>query len=71
MSIKNIGLALSGGGIRAAVFHLGVIKWMAENKMLGNISKISSVSGASLAIGLIFSHNLFKWPTDSEFIDIV
>jgi len=71
MDVKNIGLALSGGGIRATVFHLGVIKWMAENKMLGNISKISSVSGASLAIGLIFSHNLFKWPTDSDFIDIV
>ena len=26
----KIGLALSGGGMRAAIFHLGVLKWLAE-----------------------------------------
>ena len=68
---EKIGMALSGGGIRATIFHLGVIKWMAENNMLGNISRISSVSGASLAIGLIYSHNSLKWPTDYEYINNV
>jgi len=64
---KSIGIALSGGGIRAAIFHLGVLKYMAENKMLGRIARISSVSGASLAIGLIYSHNSLRWPTDNEY----
>jgi NTE family protein len=65
---KRIGLALSGGGIRAAIFHLGILKWLAENKMLGDVRRISSVSGASLAIGLIYSHNSLKWPTDDEYL---
>ena len=25
---KKIGIALSGGGIRAAIFHFGVLKWL-------------------------------------------
>lgn len=68
---SNIGLALSGGGIRAAVFHLGVLKWMAEKNMLHSISRISTVSGASLAIGLIYSHNSLKWPTDRQYSNLV
>jgi len=68
---KKIGIALSGGGIRAAIFHLGVLKWMAENNMLEDIVRISSVSGASLGIGLIYSCNDHKWPTSSEYINDV
>lgn len=68
---KNIGIALSGGGIRAAVFHLGVLKWMAENNMLEDIVHISSVSGASLCIGLIYSHNGYTWPTSAEYLNDV
>jgi NTE family protein len=60
---RKIGIALSGGGIRATIFHLGVLKWMAENSMLEDIVRISSVSGASLCIGLIYSHNNLRWPT--------
>ena len=70
-NITNIGIALSGGGIRATVFHLGVLKYMAEQNMLGRIVRISSVSGASLAIGLIYSFNSLKWPTDTDYIDSV
>lgn len=68
---KKIGLALSGGGIRATVFHLGVLKWMAENNMLEDIVRISTVSGASLGIGLIYSHNNYTWPTSSEYLSLV
>lgn len=65
----KIGLALSGGGIRAAVFHLGVLKRLAEMCLLENIASISSVSGASITIGLIYSTNNNKWPTSKEYIE--
>jgi NTE family protein len=68
---RKIGLALSGGGFRAAVFHLGVLKWLAERNLFANISSISSVSGASIAIGLIYSMSNNKWPTSEEYIEKV
>ena len=46
----NVGLALSGGGIRALVFHLGVFKCLAEIGYWERISIISSVSGGSLVV---------------------
>ncbi len=67
----KIGIALSGGGIRATIFHLGVLKWMAENNMFEDIVRISSVSGASLCIGLIYSHNKHRWPTSPEYLNSV
>lgn len=67
--IGKIGIALSGGGIRSIAFHLGVLKWMAENELMGKIDQISSVSGASLCIGLVMTLNNNKWPTDKEFLD--
>ena len=71
MDDLRIGIALSGGGIRATIFHLGVLKWMAENEMLEKLSYISSVSGASLCIGLVYSCNDLKWPSSSQFIQNV
>ena len=53
----KIGLALSGGGFRASIFHMGVLKYLAEKNKLEEISYISSVSGGSLLIGLIYSLN--------------
>ena len=66
---KRIGLALSGGGIRAAVFHLGVLCGLAEAGQFSKITSISSVSGASLCIGLIFAANKNRWPTGKEFLE--
>jgi len=68
---RKIGIALSGGGIRATIFHLGVLKWMAENDMLEDIVRISSVSGASLCVGLIYSHNRHAWPSSKEYLNDV
>ena len=31
---KTVGLAFSGGGIRSATFHLGVLQGLAENGLL-------------------------------------
>ncbi|KPK15328.1 MAG: hypothetical protein AMJ67_15360 [Betaproteobacteria bacterium SG8_41] len=46
---KRIGLALSGGGFRAAAFHLGVFKKLKALGLLENISLLSCVSGGSIA----------------------
>jgi NTE family protein len=68
---KLIGLALSGGGIRATVFHLGVLKYLAREKLFDRIVSISSVSGASLCIGAVFAVNGNKWCTGDEFLSCV
>jgi len=59
----KIGLALSGGGVRALVFHLGVLKRLAQENLLEEITQISSVSGGSLGTGLIYNLNDLKWPS--------
>ncbi len=66
---KKIGLALSGGGYRAAVFHLGMLAYMAENDLLERVSSISTVSGGSIVMGLIYKLNDFKWPTSKEYLE--
>ena len=47
-SSRRIGLALSGGGVRAAAFHLGVLSKLHEMGILQKVDIISSVSGGSL-----------------------
>ena len=68
---SRIGLALSGGGIRAAIFHLGVMQYLAEERHFRRITSISSVSGASLCIGAIFAANDNKWPSEKDFLNHV
>ncbi len=45
---KPFGLALSGGGFRAAAFHLGVLKRLHELDLLQQIDFLSVVSGGSI-----------------------
>lgn len=71
MELRNIGIALSGGGIRATIFHLGFFKWLAVNEALEEVKRVSSVSGASLCVGMIYSHNNLRWPTSKEFLTVV
>jgi NTE family protein len=65
----RIGLALSGGGIRAAVFHLGVLRRLAEAGMLEQVVQISTVSGGSLVTGAIFSESQGQWPTSDRYLE--
>lgn len=44
----KIGLALSGGGFRAAFFHVGVLARLAELGILPRVEVISTVSGGSI-----------------------
>lgn len=51
---EGIGLAHSGGGVRAAAFHPGVLQYLAEQCLLEQVTRISSVSGGSLFAGLVW-----------------
>lgn len=45
---KRIGLALSGGGYRAAAYHIGTLRALNRLGILDNVDVISSVSGGSI-----------------------
>ncbi|MDH2385480.1 patatin-like phospholipase family protein [Bradyrhizobium sp. CER78] len=70
-SSGRIGLALSGGGIRAAVFHLGVLRQLASRDLLEKVSALSTVSGGSLVAAAIFSQTGMKWPSSAEYLGSV
>ncbi|HWQ55179.1 MAG TPA: patatin-like phospholipase family protein [Bryobacteraceae bacterium] len=44
----KVGLALSGGGFRASLYHIGVLAKLAELDMLRHVEVISCVSGGSI-----------------------
>lgn len=45
---KRIGVALSGGGYRAAAYHLGTLRALHNLGLLSDVDVISSVSGGSI-----------------------
>lgn len=45
---KKIGLALSGGGYRAAAYHIGTLRALQKLGVLDKVDVISSVSGGSI-----------------------
>ena len=47
------GLALSGGGYRASLFHLGVTRRLHELGILQATTRLSSVSGGSILAGFL------------------
>src|SRR5262249_3160335 len=49
----KVGLALSGGGFRASLFHIGVLARLAELDVLRHVEVLSCVSGGSI-IGAYF-----------------
>ncbi|SNX55945.1 NTE family protein [Streptomyces sp. TLI_55] len=51
-----VALALSGGGFRATLSALGVIRLLADAGMLRDLRYASSVSGGSIANGLLAAH---------------
>jgi predicted acylesterase/phospholipase RssA len=46
--LGKIGLALSGGGFRASLYHLGVLARLAELDVLRSVEVLSCVSGGSI-----------------------
>jgi NTE family protein len=52
-SETGIALALSGGGYRAMVFHVGALYRLNEVGILSRLARISSVSGGSITAGVL------------------
>ncbi|TKX28739.1 patatin [Campylobacter sp. MIT 12-5580] len=67
----KLGLALSGGGIRALIFHLGVFEFLAKHELLEKVTHISSVSGASMFVGLLYAKNSNAFPSSKQYINEV
>jgi predicted acylesterase/phospholipase RssA len=66
----RIGLALSGGGFRAALYHIGALAKLAEMDLLRRIEAVSCVSGGSI-IGAHYYlevRKLMREKTDREII---
>jgi NTE family protein len=53
---KGIALALSGGGFRATLFHLGSLWRLNELGYLPKLDRVSSVSGGSITSGVLGLH---------------
>src|SRR6476646_5724657 len=53
----KIGLALSGGGFRATLYQLGMIRFLRDAGILPNVSDITAVSGGSI----IAAHLCLNW----------
>jgi predicted acylesterase/phospholipase RssA len=55
--MKKIGLALSGGGFRATLYHLGLIRFLRDAGLLQQVAHITSVSGGSI----MAAHLVLNW----------
>ncbi len=55
--MQRIGLALSGGGFRATLFHLGLVRFLRDAHILPHVTHITSVSGGSI----IGAHLVLNW----------
>jgi NTE family protein len=58
---QGVALCLSGGGFRAALFHLGALRRLNELGILSQVDVISSVSGGSI-IAAHLAERIPTWP---------
>src|SRR5947209_4016088 len=54
---NKIGLALSGGGFRASLYHLGLVRFLRDAGILSKVTHITAVSGGSI----IAAHLVLNW----------
>lgn len=64
----KIALCLSGGGYRAALFHLGAVRRLNELGLLSRLDVISSVSGGSI-MSAHLAIALRPWPVSGTVVD--
>lgn len=69
----GIGLALSGGGFRATLFHIGACWRLVELGILPKLDRISSVSGGSIFAGVLATswHALRADPSSDNYQRLV
>src|ERR1700674_1626069 len=58
---EGIALCLSGGGFRAALFHLGALRRLNELDILSRVTTVTGVSGGSF-ITAFLADRLRQWP---------
>ena len=58
---RGVALCLSGGGFRAALFHLGAVRRLNECGVLSRVDTISSVSGGSI-LSAHLARRVRPWP---------
>lgn len=63
---KGVALCLSGGGYRAALFHLGAVRRLNEMGALGKLDTITSVSGGSILAAHLVAAMGPSWPAPGE-----
>ena len=66
--LGKVGLALSGGGFRASLYHIGVLARLAELDILRHVEVLSCVSGGSIlgAYYYLELRRLFKMKKDQD-----
>jgi NTE family protein len=69
MTRVKMGLALAGGGFRASLFHLGVLRRMAELDLLRHVQVLSTVSGGSI-VGALYILLLKERLEDPQYTSI-
>ena len=67
-SSDRLALCLSGGGYRAALFHLGAVRRLNELGVLSKIDTISSVSGGSI-LAAHLATTVTPWPEPGKSLD--
>lgn len=55
--MSKFGLALSGGGFRATLFHLGAVRYLRDAGLLHQVTHVVSVSGGSI----LAAHLVLNW----------
>ena len=55
--MSRLGLRLSGGGFRATLYHLGVVRYFRDAGQLQHVTDIASVSGGSV----LAAHLVLNW----------
>ncbi|MBR3608633.1 MAG: patatin-like phospholipase family protein [Bacteroidales bacterium] len=68
MNKKKIGLALSGGGYRAAAYHIGTLRALNRLGILDKVDVISAVSGGSITAAYYALHKDNYEKFESSFI---
>jgi hypothetical protein len=66
----DLGVSLSGGGVRASAFALGALLYLVDSGLNRRVAVISSVSGASLTNGFLLSRGASFAQLDATTFDV-
>jgi predicted acylesterase/phospholipase RssA len=67
----TIGVALSGGGFRATLHGLGALMFLVDSGLNKQVNCIASVSGGSVANGMVAARCDFRQVTPAQFDNVV